>query len=118
MRISDFENEEALDLLVDIIDPISTLFTDEEFVREARNGSQITAIKVAIKNHKKEVIEVLARLNKTPVKDYKCNLISITKDLVDLFNDKELKDFFILQGLMEEETSSSQPTENIKAKES
>lgn len=116
MRISEFKNEEALDLLIDIIDPISQLFTDEEFVRVARSGSQMQAIKVALKNHKKEVIEVLAILNRTPVEKYECNLISITKDLLELFNDKELKDFFTYQELMEEGSASSEPTDNTKAK--
>lgn len=116
MKLSEFKNEEALDLLIDIIDPISALFTDEEFVREARRNSQIMAIKVGLKNHKKEVIEILARLNKTPVEEYECNLITITKDLIDLFNDKEIKDFFTYQVLMEEETASSEPTDNIKVK--
>ncbi|MCQ2369206.1 MAG: hypothetical protein MJ007_01875 [Paludibacteraceae bacterium] len=109
MKISDYNNEDALDLLVDLIDPVSNLFTDSEFTNAVKTMTKIEAVKIAIKNHKKDIIEILARLDGTPVNKYKCNVITIARDLLEILNDEALLDFFTSQGLMEEKSASSEP---------
>ena len=84
MKITEFENEEALDLLADVMDPISVICADEE-VKNCK--SKLKAVQIILKKYKKEIITVLARMNNTPVSEYKCNLITITRDLMELLNE-------------------------------
>lgn len=103
MKITDFKNEDALELIMDLIDPIGTLFADQEFVNAIKKDKRLDAVKIAIKNHKSDIIKVLARLNNKPVEEYEGNIITMTVQLLEILNDKELSDFFTSQGLMEAE---------------
>ena len=116
-QLSEFKDEAALDLLADIIEPCITIFQDPQFVSAMRSGKTVDAVKVAIKGHKKEVIEVLASMDGVDVKEYHCNFLTLPMRLLDLFNDKELLTFFTSQGLITEETASGSPTENIEDEE-
>ena len=121
MRLSDFKGEEALDVLADIIEPLSLILSDKEIqeLAKEKNTPAIKYVKPAIKNHKKELIEVLARLDKKSVKEYEKNLslITLPKQVLELINDPEVQNLFRSQ----EETkvtqlaSSSPATENTEA---
>lgn len=121
MRLSDFKGEEALDVLADIIEPLSLILSDKEIqeLAKEKNTPAIKYVKPAIKNHKKELIEVLARLDRKSVKEYEKNLslITLPKQVLELINDPEVQNLFRSQ----EETkvtqlaSSSPATENTEA---
>ena len=118
MKISDYKDEEALDLLVELIDPAAEIFSDKQIAYLLRNNEPaIKVVKLAIKNHKQSVIQILAALEGVDVKDYHCNVFSLPIALLDLMNDKELMDFFALQGQMEEASGSGSVTENTEVKE-
>lgn len=117
-NISEYENEEALDLLADIIEPAAEIFSDKEIANAARNGgNKITAVKAAIKNHKKAILEILARLEGTPVEEYKCNVLSLPNTILEILNDKELLDFFSKSIQQNTETSGGNATENTEEKD-
>lgn len=95
MKISEFKNEDAVDFLVDLIDPITEILSDKEVSEAYKAGnSKLHIAKLCLKKHKKEVIEILAMMDGKPVEEYSCTPITIIKDLIQLFNDKELIDFF------------------------
>lgn len=100
MKISDFENEKALDLLVDILDPIGELFEDKKFTDSITQGNKMQAVKIAIKDHKESILIILSKLNGQTREEYKANIIDMTKQVLEVFNDEVLVDFFISQGLM------------------
>lgn len=83
MRLSDYKGEEALDVLADIIEPLTAIFADEEFrdLTKQKNTPVVKFVKPMIKNHKKELIEVLARLENKPVEEYKQGLTLMTLPL-------------------------------------
>ena len=95
MKISEFKNGDAIDFLVDLIDPITTILSDKE-VSDAwsAGNSKLHIAKLCLKKHKEEVIEILAMMDGKPVEEYECTPITIIKDMVQLFSDKELMDFF------------------------
>ena len=95
MKITEFKNGDAIDFLVDLIDPITRILTDEEIVNayKAKN-SKLHIAKIALKKHKEDVIEILAMMDGKKVEEYTCTPVTIVKDLIQLFNDKELMDFF------------------------
>lgn len=118
MKISDFKNEDALDLLADIIDPTSRILTDIEVQNAIKgNCTRMHLVKLIIKKHKSDILEILARLDGKDPKDYSCDLISLTKSILDLLNDEVIVDFFKSQGQMMVSGSSTPATENIEAKE-
>ena len=118
MRLSDYKDEEALDLLVELIEPAAEIFSDKEIAELVRsNGAPMSAVKLAIKKHKKSVIQILATLEGVPVEQYHCNIFTLPIALLDILNDKDLMDFFSLQGQMTGANFSGSATENIVEKE-
>ena len=109
-KLSEYKDEEAIELLADIIEPISVIFSDDKVktvYRETRN--KLLTIKCVLKNHAKEVIDILAILENTPREEYHCNIASLPITLVEIMNDEELKDFFVSQSqtIMEEPSGSA-----------
>lgn len=95
MKISDFKNEEALDLLADILEPASEIIADEEVKKAYKNKeNKLTLAKIIIKNHKSAIIEILARLDGKAVEEYTCNVFTLPIKLIEMLNDEELVTFF------------------------
>lgn len=117
MKITEYKNEDALELLCDLLDPMTKILSDKELLEAMKDGaSKIEIVKTAIKNNKSSVIEVLARLKGVPVKDYNENLISMIAEIFTILNDEELLSFFSSLGLNKVEKSSTNVTEITKAK--
>ena len=100
MKISEFRNEAGLEVIADIIEPLSVVFRDQEFRKMVEGGSvnRFQVVGYLLKNHAKPVIEILARLSGTTPGEYDKSVIGMTRDLLDLLNDEELRDFFPSQG--------------------
>ena len=97
MKISEYKNEEALDLLADIIEPAGEILSDES-IKKAYNGKiDLKLVSAIVKAHKKEVLKILARLDNTPVSEYECNIFTLPFKLLEILSDKELINFFNLQ---------------------
>lgn len=105
-KLSEYKDEEALDLLAELIEPAGDIFSDKEVVTQIRSKNKMAAISLAIKNHKKSVIEIMAVLDGVPVREFHCNILTLPGQLVEILNDEDLWDFFVSQGLMEEQTPS------------
>lgn len=112
--LSEYKDEEALDMLADLIDPVINIFGDKEVADWYKAGVIIKSVQVAIKNHKDDVINMLAVLEGVPKEDYHCNLLTLPKMLVNIWNDPELRDFFESQSLKDSETPSGSVTENTE----
>ena len=107
------QNEDQLDLLADLMEPVAEIFADKA-VREAfENGSVLKAIKPAIKNHKGAVIEILARLHGESPETYKVNALMLPVELTRLINKPEVQDFLSSLGQTADETGSGSAMENI-----
>lgn len=117
MKLTDFENEEALELLGNVIEPVSRIMTNKEFVGAVRSKKRIDAVKIALKEHKKDVIELLAALNGQKIEDYHANLIVMTKQLLELLNDEELIKVFHSQDQMISSVAFGPVTETTQGEE-
>lgn len=121
MKISDFKNEDAIELVADLIEPIGDLISIKEVQEAIQAGkSKLTIAQIMLKAGKKEVLTILATMNGTPVEEYTCNPISIFKDLMILLNDPELaefSDFFTSAQTQTSSVASGKVAENTKAKE-
>lgn len=95
MKLSEFKNGDAIDLLADLIDPVTRILGDAEVAKAFNAGhSKLHIAKLCLKKHKDDVIEILALANGETVETFTCTPITIIRDLVILLNDKDLIDFF------------------------
>ena len=98
MKLSDYKGEEALDVLADIIEPLAMIISDKEIqeLSKQKNVPAVRFIKPAIKNHKKELIQVLARLENQPVEEYEktITIFTLPSQVLDLINDPEVQSLF------------------------
>lgn len=113
-----YKGEQSLDILVEIMEPAALIMADKEVAELGKSKSPIIKIvKAAIKNHKKEVIEILAALEGETPEEYaeKMNILTVPKKLLEILNDPDLMSFFTSQGQMSEASSlsaSESTTEN------
>lgn len=111
-KLSEIQNEDALDAIADIIDPVVEICKDAGLKKLMEKSDKLGAAKLAIKNHKSSVLQILAVLDGEPLETYKINIIQLPMKLLELFDDPDLMDFFKLQGLMISDASSGSATEN------
>lgn len=97
-KLSDYKNEDALDLLADILEPVAHIFADKEFV-EQMQVNKMSAIQHVIRNHKRDVLTIMARLEGVSVEEYQCTIFTLPMALLEMMNDPDLIDFFKSQGL-------------------
>jgi hypothetical protein len=120
-KLSEFKDDEAMDVLCEILDPAISLISDKELrtaiwgdkEKEVKPDRQ-KGIKIAMKDHRKDVVKILAVLNETPVEEFHYNVASLSIMLLELFNDKELIAFFVQQGRRTSQTPSGSATENTE----
>lgn len=112
MKLSEYQGEAALDILADLIEPAGEIMSDKE-IGEVFKDNRYKAIGMAIKNHKKAVMQILAVLDGVPVEEYKCNVFSLPVKILEILNDPALIQLFTYQGQMGDAKSSGSASENI-----
>lgn len=126
--LTDFKGEAALDLVANIIEPVSVLVADEK-VKDMVSG-ELDGVGIAkltsylLKEHKKEILEILAATEGKKPSECEFTLKSLFVDvnnLVKMITEDEdmadLRDFF--SGLTQKDstTSSSDVTETTQETE-
>lgn len=116
MKLSDYKGEAALDLLADMIEPAAEIFADKNVAEGLQNGNMMAAIKCAIKNHKKSVIQLLAAIEGEDAESFaeKVTVFTLPSKLLEILNDPEMLRLFGLQGRTGDATSSGSVLENTK----
>ena len=98
MKLSDIKGERALDVLADLIDPVAEIFGDKEISAALQSGkAPAKAIKLALKNHKRAVLDMMAALDGEDPATYQPSLFVLPKRLLDLLNDPEVQQLFSSQ---------------------
>lgn len=97
MKLSEIKGEAAIEVIALIIEPATEIMTDVEFRDVARKRNIPKAASIALKNHKKAVLEILAALDGEDPEIYNPSLLSIPAKLLELFNDPELMELFTPQ---------------------
>lgn len=114
MRLSEIEGEQALDVLAEILEPVSVIAQDEKLRKEWEHGNKFKVIAKLLKNYKNEVIHIMAALECKKVEDYKFNLLTLPKQLLDIVNDEEFQTFFGSQEQTDSPTLSIPVTETTQ----
>lgn len=113
MKLSEYQGEAALDLLADLIEPAGEIMSDKE-IGDVFKENRFKAIGIAIKNHKKAVMQILATMDGVPVDEYKCNVFSLPVKILEILNDPDLVQLFTYQGQTGDANSSGSASENTE----
>lgn len=119
MKLSEFRGEEAIEVVADLLEPTCELVSDKEFISLLREkGKRMAAVKVALKNHKAAVIEIMAALEREDPEEYEenVNVFTFPKKLLDILNDKDLIELFRYQGQTVDAASFGSVSENSEEK--
>ncbi len=117
-KISEYKNEDALDLLADLIEPATEIFSDKEIQKMRKEGkAPLKIAKVVLKKHKGSLMELLAALHGCEVSELELTIPQIVSDLALLLKDSELVEVFQSQGQKKGSTSSGSATESTEGGE-
>jgi len=101
MKISEIKNEEALDLIMNCIEPAVEIFGDKviaDALRKRRGRKDlIKLVKKTVSTHKKAVIQILAYTSGVDPKEYSANALEMISQVLELLNDDDLMNFFSSQ---------------------
>lgn len=117
MKLSELKNEQAIEALADMFDPIVELASDPEIRALANSDNKISLVKLILKNHAKSIFEIMALSEGVPADEYECNILTLPAKLLELFNSPEFGFLFPSQGQTEEPTSSGSATETTEGAE-
>lgn len=96
MRLSDFKDERAIEVVADLLEPIEKIARNPETAK-AKGGSMLSFARAMLKNNKRETMDMLAILSGVDPKDYHCTAASVMVDTLDMLNDPDLMQLFGLQ---------------------
>ena len=113
MKLTEIKDENALQALADIIEPAGEIFSDKE-VTETYKENKLKAISLAIKNHKKAIITILATLDEEKVENYHINFLSLPMKLMEIVNDEDMMNLFLSLETTAEKTSYTPYSTNEK----
>lgn len=102
MKLSDYKGAEALNVLADLIEPVGEIVSDKEIldILRKKGSNKLSAVSLAIRNHTKSVIAILAALERKTPEEYEneVTLYTLPKALLDVLNDPELAQLFTSRG--------------------
>ena len=114
MKLSDIKGEKAIEVLADLLEPVTEIMADKEVVALVRSGQKVKGISAALKNHKKACLTILALTDGEDPATYSPSILSIPMKGLELLNDPELISLFSSQS-QKDKTFSGSATENTGA---
>ena len=90
-KLSEFKDDEAMDVLAEILEPAYNLIKDNDFKVAMRGDKEkgilpnrLEAVKVAITKHRKDVVKMMAVLNETPVEKFHYTLLTLPTMMLEM----------------------------------
>lgn len=118
MSIFEYENEDAIEVLADILEPAMKICADEVLQAMVRNNKpNLMIAQHILRKHSKEIVAILAASERKPVSEYHATILSMMKGTLELLNNKDIMDFFYSQAQMMQPTSFGEPMANTEEKE-
>lgn len=124
-KLSEFKDDEAMDVLAEIIEPAINLIKNNNFKLAMKGDKEkgikpnrMQAIKIAITENRKDVVMIMAVLNEKPVEEFHYSLLTLPQMMLEMFNDKELIDFFQYRSETDLGTPSGSAMENTEENQS
>jgi hypothetical protein len=117
MKISNLRGEDAIDKMADLIEPITIIASDKEFENLYNSKPLIFAVKHCLKNHKHEVLEILAIINCEEPDNFNPKFWELPKMVLEVLADEDVKSLFTFQQMQNSNDTSFAAVELTKEKE-
>ena len=114
MKFTELKNEQAIEALADMFEPIIEIASDDAIKAAARSDNKILTVKLILKNHARAVLELMAASEGVPVEEYECTVVTLPAKLMEVLNRPEFSFLFPSQGRKTDKTSSGSATENTE----
>lgn len=94
-KLSEIKGEEAIDVLAEILVPITEISNDEE-VRAGFETNVAKCVSIALKKYKKEVIEVVSCINGKSVEETleEIDLLTLPVYILEVLNEPAIQSLF------------------------
>lgn len=103
-------NYDKLDLLAELIDPMSEIFTDPEALLCWKGGRRAEGVKLMVKNHKDAIVRILAAIEGEDPETYRIDGAVLMLKLIVKYNElKELADALFPSAAQSADDASSGP---------
>lgn len=97
MKLSDFKDEKAIEVVADLLEPIFNIISNAENAKAANEGTLKFAAAI-LKNSKHDVMTMLAVLDDKDPEMYHCTAVTVLQDVMIMLSDDDLLQLFGLQG--------------------
>ena len=99
MKLSEIKGDRALEVIADIMEPITNLISDPETKKALKNNGKEPVVKILpkiIKTHKDDIYKMLAILDGVTVEEYaeSANMVKIIQDFSDVVMDESIQTLF------------------------
>lgn len=112
--LSDYKDEEAIELWADLLDPLSVILSDKDFTSGLKGKSYLVMAKDIMKKYSHEAVEILKRIDPDEI-DGMNLLLRLVNLLADIGRNKEIMGFFGSSAQeMSESESFGSATENTE----
>ena len=92
-KLSEIKGEEALDVIAEILVPITAIANDDE-VKEGFETNVAKCISIMLKKYKAEVMHILAVVDCKKVENLDFDILELTGSLVELLNEPAVQSLF------------------------
>lgn len=94
-KLSDIKGEEALDVLAEILVPITTIASDAE-VREGIETNVAKCVSIALKKYKDEIFDILATIEGVEKDEFieTVDILTLPVMLVEVLNEPMVQELF------------------------
>ena len=106
-RLSDYQGEAAIELWMELLEPLTDIFSDKEVQNAITSGgSTLSKAKTVLKNHKKEAAEILLAIDDTPINGLNI-ILRLVNLLLEFEHSEDFADFFGSSAEATKESASS-----------
>lgn len=116
MKLSELKGEDALEAFAELLEPVALILSDKDVLADIQaDKPHLLIVKKLLKNHKKEVIQIMAVMNQKDAESYEPSFTEIPATLFDLLNDKNITSLFTSQSQNSGLNNSGSAMENTEA---
>lgn len=106
-KLSDYKNEEAIELWGDLIEPMTNILGDPKTAKVMRSKKPpLIVAKTILTAHKDDAMAIMLRIDPTPIDGINI-LTRLVSVVLEFMNNPDFKDFFGSAGQAKTESESS-----------
>lgn len=117
-RLSDYKGDEAIDLWADLLEPLAAILGDPKIANVVQSGKPVMLIaKEILKTHKTEAVEIIERIDDTPIDGLNI-ILRLVNLIAEIGENETIRSFFGFGAQAKTDSKSSgSPTENTGVNE-